>query len=250
MFRKKIKFITPYPDLVLHPVPIKKVVPQWYKDMKNYLSDKQNFQRPTVKKCVPVLDTFTSGYAILNPLDVVFWQDKDEDNEEVLRWEYPEALNEMNPTGSNINLHTMNVGISRHEPGQISKKFVRSNEYPIPLKILNPWIIKTPKNYSCLFTNPLNRENDGIRIIDGIVDTDDYDININFPFFIKKIKEGQSFILKKNQPVALVFPYQRDSWKMEIGKQSVDEIRGKRFKFNTLLTDKYKKMIWKGKKYD
>ena len=57
MLRKKIKFITPYPDLVLHPVPIKKVVPQWYKDMKNYLSEIQNFQRPTVKKCVPVLDT-------------------------------------------------------------------------------------------------------------------------------------------------------------------------------------------------
>ena len=250
MLRKKIKFLSPHSDILLHPIPIKKAVPQWYKDMKNYLGNISNFQRPTVKKCVPVLDTLTSGYAILNPFDIVFWQDFADDGEEILKWKYPESLDETNPTGSDINLHSLNVGIGSHAPKQVSNKFVRENEYPIPLKILNPWVIKTPRNYSCLFTNPFNRESDGIRIIDGIVDTDDYEININFPFFLKRLKEGQSYILKKNEPVALVFPYLRDSWSMEVAKETLEETRKKRFKFNTLLTDKYKKMIWKGKKYD
>jgi len=61
---------------------------------------------------------------------------------------------------------------------------------------------------------------------------------------------GQSFILKKNEPVALVFPYLRDSWTMEVAKETVEKTRNNRFQFNTLLTDKYKRMIWKGKKYD
>ncbi len=250
MLRKKIKFLSPHAELLTHPVPVKKVVPKWYKDMKNYLGAIQNYQKPTVKKCIPVLDTLTSGYAILNPFDIVFWPDIGDDGDEILRWKYPEALDEHNPTGSDINLQSLNVGVASHTPNQISTKFVRDNEYPIPLKILNPWVIKTPKNYSCLFTNPFNRESDGIRIIDGIVDTDDYKINVNFPFFLKRVKMGQSFILKKNEPVALVFPYLRDSWTMEVAKETVEKTRNNRFQFNTLLTDKYKRMIWKGKKYD
>ena len=122
--------------------------------------------------------------------------------------------------------------------------------YELAFKYLNPWKIKTPKNYSCIFTNPFNNKVDNIRIITGIVDTDDYDLNINFPFFLKKMQVGKSFILKKNAPIALVFPFLRDSWKMQIKKENNNVELKEEYKLFSFIEDGYKKCIWKRKKYD
>lgn len=240
MFSKRlIEFSSDVSDWLEHPVPAKKVVPTWYKEMKNY-TDKLNLLNPTIKKCVPVLDSLTSGYIILNPVETVFWQEGDR-----ILWEYPEAI-------SNVVLEK-GCGIEYHTMKQISKAFVRDNEYLQPFKYLNPWRIKTPKNYSCLFTNPFNRDDDGIRLIDGIVDTDTYPNTINFPFFLKKMKKHESFILKKNYPVALVFPFLRDEWKMKVKKNDIfDREKNSKafFKTFTILKDNYKKIFWSKKNYD
>ena len=66
----KISFISQAADLIEHPVPIKKVVPDWYKKLENYLNNDE--YQPTVKKCQPVLDSITMGYAILSPVDFLF----------------------------------------------------------------------------------------------------------------------------------------------------------------------------------
>ena len=128
-----------------------------------------------------------------------------------------------------------------------------SSEYEIAFKYLNPWKIKTPKNYSCLFVNPLNTEESGIRIISGIVDTDEYPENVNFPFFLKKLKKDEVFVLKKNDPIALVFPFLRDNWKMKIKEQtkkSRDKNLESQFKLFSFIKDGYKRTVWKRKNYD
>ena len=51
-------------------------------------------------------------------------------------------------------------------------------------KILNPWIITTPPGYSTLFVPPLNNSDDRFSIIAGIVDTDTFKNEINFPIVI------------------------------------------------------------------
>jgi hypothetical protein len=66
-------------------------------------------------------------------------------------------------------------------------------------KIINPWKIKTPKGYSCLFVSPLNNSDDRFSIISGIVDTDTFPNEINFPIIINgdKIPCFRKQLLKK-----------------------------------------------------
>jgi len=238
MFEKIIEFTSPHPDWLISPKPAKKCIPEWFKQMKNHFGEFKNYRNPTIKKCVPVLDSLTSGYLILNPAEVAFTQEKDE-----VVWNYKEDIHNIIPD--------LNIGIQTHNTKQISKDMCDSSEYEIAFKYLNPWKIKTPKNYSCIFTNPFNNKVDNIRIITGIVDTDEYELNINFPFFLKKMQVGESFVLKKNAPIALVFPFLRDSWKMQIKKEKYKEAESKEiFKLFSLIEEGYKKCIWKKKKYD
>ena len=60
-------------------------------------------------------------------------------------------------------------------------------------KIFNPWIIKTPPGYSCLFTSPLNNNDDRFNIIPGIVDNDIFDI-LDFSFFMSFFNSTSYFL--------------------------------------------------------
>ena len=49
VLEKIITFESQYKDFLLKPVPIKKLVPDWYKKLSNYTDDKLNYQNPTAK---------------------------------------------------------------------------------------------------------------------------------------------------------------------------------------------------------
>lgn len=243
MLEKIITFESQYKDFLLKPVPIKKLVPDWYKKLSNYTDDKLNYQNPTAKKCMPLLDSFTSGYAILNPIDIVFFKGV-ENGEEVVHWRYPH----------NFDLDkypNINIGIEVHKPNQINLGFIKENEYPVAFKILNPWIVRTPKNYSCLFVNPFNSSKERkIRTLDAIVETDSHCTQVNFPFFLKKFDENKSVVLEKGEPLILIFPYLRDNWKMKIKDVDSDIKLKKEFSLFSTIKDNYKKISWRRKSYD
>lgn len=243
MLEKKIIFKSKYKDILIHPTPIKKLLPEWFKKLPNYDGKKEAFINATAKKCVPLLDTFTSGYAILNPIDIIFWYDE-VDGQKGINWRTPDSLNlDKYPH--------INLGVTTHTKNQINIGFVRRDEMDFPFKYLNPWLIQTPKNYSCLFTNPFNYGHDrGLRILDGIVDTDVYYDKVNFPFFLKGFREGESFMLKKGDPVALVFPFLRNKWSMEIETLDEREHLGEMFKIFNNLVNNYRSKIWSKKTYD
>jgi len=236
---KKITFSSSYKDFILAPLPSKKLVPNWYKKMPNFNGEIKNFQRPTVKKCVPFLDSLTSGYFLLNPMDIVFWKEKED-----VHWRYPDQVN-------TNDFPNINVGIELHHLNQVSNEILREEEEEIVFKWLNPWVIKTPKNYSCLFVNPFHREDNPTRIIEGIVDTDQYCTQqINFPFFIKQLKEGESLLIKKGHPIVLIFPFLRDDWKLSIKNHDNAKMFLQKFKFFSKVADNYKSIFWKKKNYD
>lgn len=242
MLEKTIIFKSKYKDHVLEPVPIKKIIPDWYKKLSNYTDDVLNYQSPTAKKCIPLLDCFTSGYAILNPIDVVFWKEKGQD---VINWRYPFNL------GLDNKFPDINVGVEHHKPNQINEGFVREDEYPVPFKILNPWVIETPKDYSCLFINPFNSAKERkIRTLDAIVDTDNHHTQVNFPFFLKKFDENKSVLLEKGEPLILIFPFQRDNWKMKTESLDLQELYKKDFVLFSKMKDNYKRLWWRKKSYD
>ena len=110
-------------------------------------------------------------------------------------------------------------------------------------KFMMPWIIETPKGWSCKFSSPVNRWENKVKLIDGVVDTDTYPNYINLPFVWTGDEEGD-FLIKKGDPIAQVVPFKRQDLELEVG-----EIDTKKFmKGHNLMTlsfkDHYKNLFW------
>lgn len=121
-----------------------------------------------------------------------------------------------------LNLNADMVGnVHRKEQLEGSPYIEKNKNLPF-YKVLNPWVISTPPGYSCLFLPPMNNTDDRFSIIPGIVDTDTYKNEINFPFVINGDKYPTlETMIKKGTPYVQVIPFKRDRWKMKVEKISV-----------------------------
>ena len=93
----------------------------------------------------------------------------------------------------------------------------------------------------------MNRIEERWHIIEGVVDTDTYINEINFPFILKK--RDEQFLVKKGDPMVQVIPFKREAWKMWSGfyleklhVKTINLINGK-------WVDRYKKLFWNKKSY-
>lgn len=177
-------------------------MPEWYKDSPIFIKNKHDndivdngefFEKNnglssrqtnhTIKKCMPVFDTLSAGYILKIPSDIVVYQSK------------------VNPSDEEYKTHfawTRLGAVDSHDIQQVEgypHLGVHTNGLP---KFLNPWIIKTPPGYSCLFTTPMHR---GVpfTIMPGIVDTDTFEHPVNFPFEMNE--KGFEGTLKAGTPI-------------------------------------------------
>jgi hypothetical protein len=115
-------------------------------------------------------------------------------------------------------------------------------------KFNNPYGIKTPPGYSCLFIQPLHRES-RFTIFPGIVDTDTYTSQVNFPFILND--ENWEGIIPAGTPMAQVIPFKRESWTHSFGSEK--EIKEERLvsqKRKSMFINAYKKHFWNRKSYN
>jgi hypothetical protein len=223
MFKKIIEFSAPqeYCDLKEdYPTPIKNNIPEWYKKLQH------SFHNKTIKGCMPFLDTLTSGYLLKIAQDIVISHNVK--NEEGV----PDSYQFVNPiTLLTLQSKQLNVigeqGPSFHPIQQLGDSpLVEKNKGLSFHKILNPWTIKTPPGYSCLFLPPMNNQDDRFSILPGIVDTDRFYQEVNFPVVFNGDKyETLNTTLKKGTPYVQVFPFKRDNWKMEITPQKKPSVK-------------------------
>jgi hypothetical protein len=212
------------------PVLASKFLPKWYKDLESYIGGKKapeatGSNPSTIKRCIPVFDAITAGYLIVSPADVYISQ---KDGFPLYQW--------------------ANHGLIQFHPVEQAPNHPNRNghilSYP---KWINPWSIKTPKGYSCLFTAPKHRDN-VFTILDGIVDTDTYSAPVNFPFVLNDITfEG---LIPAGTPIAQVIPFKRDSFELEIG--NIIDFENQHKTANKLMTkffDSYKTQFWTKKEY-
>lgn len=210
------------------PQPASQFVPDWYKKMSSYTNGKKvpidSGSNGTVKKCMPVFDAITAGYIITSSADLYVEQI---DGEPYYRWAAMDL----------IAFHS-----TFQTPGHPFKK--SDDDTP---KFINNWAIKTPKGYSCLFVNPMHRDLP-FTILPGIVDTDSYLRNVNFPFVLNDLTwEG---LIPAGTPIAQVIPFKRESWKMEFGtKKTNQETLGQMDKMSLVFWDRYKRFWWQRKEY-
>jgi hypothetical protein len=227
MFNKKIKFCATSKDMVdvwPHPKPASQFIPEEYKKLERF--EKGNMHNPTLKTCIPFLDSMTAGYII--PFDQDYLVDPVEKDFSVTP-----ATREQHDFGY-------------HKKTQLPKSW-RKSAGENAGKFINKWLIKTPPGYSCLFIHPMNRVEERWKIIEAIVDTDTYINTINFPFILKK--RDKQFLIKKGDPMIQVIPFKRESWKMWSGFY-YEKLHSKT---QNLLqsgwVDKYKKMFWNKKSF-
>ena len=227
MFDKKITFCAINEgmlDVWPHPQPASRFIPDEYKKLKRFKEN--NLHNPTVKTCVPFLDSLTMGYII--PFDQDYLVDPVEDDF---------AVTPANKEQSDFGFHNQT---------QLPEEWKETTGKNAG-KFHNKWLIKTAPGYSCLFIKPMNRIETRFDIIAVVVDTDTYINTINFPFILNK--RDQQFLIKKGEPMVQVIPFKRESWKMWSGFY-LEKAHGKVLSMlNSEWVDRYKKMFWRKKSY-
>jgi hypothetical protein len=246
MFEKVIEFSAHEDYFALkedYPTPIKLNIPEWYKKLDH------GFGNFTVKGCIPFLDTLTSGYLLRMPQDfhvrhnVKNKHNLDDSFQTFALHSVSGLLNE-----KSINL---NSTVDIHNINQIpNSPFIEKNKNLPFYKILNPWKIKTPKGYSCLFLPPLNNSDDRFSIIPGIVDTDTFPIEINFPIIINGDKYPiLETLIKKGTPYVQIIPFKRDNWKMKLKSNKETDLRKNQIFFRLKILNVYKDKFWSKKSW-
>ena len=219
-----IKFHAPrnVVDAFPHPFPAGKVLPDWFKDLPPALSSHP--RSSSVKRCIPFLEALSQGYIIPFHCDVFVRANNGE-----LDFEFAEK--------------EVSKGMDDHSYDQVFGHPLKDTQYgSLPLKWLNLWTIETPKEYSCLFTAPLNRPDKRFKIIDGIVDTDSYYNPIHFPF-VWTGGDGE-FLITKGTPLIQVIPFKRISTKHEIGILDQRKKDKTQNKLVTLFNSGYRRLHW------
>lgn len=211
------------------PKPSSAFIPEWYKNTLSYIGDEKKptgfgSTPATLKRCMPVFDAMTAGYVITTPVDVFVSQ---KDGAPWYEWAHFDF-------------------IKFHSLEQAPEHPVNKAKFDYP-KFQNPWAIETPKGYSTFFTQPMHRDAP-FKILDGIVDTDKYTDAVNFPFVLNDpMFEG---LIPQGTPMAQVIPFERESWKMELGSfDDVNENRDIINKTRSRFFDAYRNLYWNRKEY-
>jgi hypothetical protein len=182
--------ITHFPE----PYPASQAVPEWLKGMPMLSGDGPD-QR-TLKRCPPFLGAITAGYIIPAVSDIHFWCDA--------------------------------AGLLRVQEPQFVETHVHAQYAAAPfgdktvVKFLNPWLVRTPPGYSTLFCSPFNRFDLPFSVLAGVVETDTFYREVNFPA-ISMMRPDSTFMIPKGTPLVQVIPIRREDWNSKT--VPVDEAR-------------------------
>jgi hypothetical protein len=188
MFKPKTRFTTEPAlyDIIPKPIPARHMLPDWFKKLAPFTEkDDTKWLNRTIKRCPPVLDALSTGYILTTPAEIELIIS---DEGDLVEW----RCDFIRPV------------IEAHHETQITGN---PNLPKPPLKFLNYWAIETPKGWSTLFVNPLNRDNSIIDAMSGIVETDKYFEYINFPSFLRV--KGKTITIPRNYPIVQAIPFKR-----------------------------------------
>ena len=246
MFSKKIKFQAPKSYIEnnqdILPVPTKLNIPEWFKKLSHTPMIK------TIKGCMPFLDSLTAGYILKMPVDYYVEHNVTVAGEKKTGFKCSHSyMTEENKT-INLNFDTKK---EFHPTKQIENSPLLQKNHNLPVhKIFNPWLIKTPPGYSTLFIPLMNNQDDRFSIIPGIVDTDTFVMEINFPIIFNgdKYKELKT-VIKRGTPYVQLIPFKRDSWKMSVEPVDTVKLGEEKGYYFKLLVNNYKNFHWSKKSW-
>lgn len=175
------------------PYPAGKEIPEWFKSMpvvgETQVVAETQADRivKTVKNCPPFLEAMTCGYIIPLADDITLTVD---------------YLGQFH--GESANIEIVHFHSASQVPGAPFERCAIA-------KILSPWLIRTPPGYSALFQPLLNRFEQRLIPLAGLVETDIFYRNVNFPAVLT-IPPGTTLSLPKGTPLVQVIPIKRDEF--------------------------------------
>jgi hypothetical protein len=217
-----------------YPKPSKKYIPEWYKKIPIFTNGAKKLKYPldhgmpnvTLKKCVPFLDAMSSGYMVTLEEDV-----------------YIEQINGI----PNIRWRSNDEVLSWHTLDQIINLPIPDTYHAMVAKWVNNWTISVPKNYSVLFSHPLNRIDLPFFTLSGLVNCDLYPLPVQFPFILKKGFEG---IIESGTPICQLTIIKNEAWKTEVLKyDKISTYKNKKSFFKTFIGS-YKTNFWSRHSYE
>lgn len=178
------------------PVPAFKKIPNWFKKLQNSCGHRDSFGQPalTAKRCIPMLDALSTGWILSSHGDVTLRVS-----------ESGEFIEDISPKvfGSVVEYHSIDQLGGKNSP-----------TYPGPaVKFINHWVVKTAPGYSCLFVPCLNHLEEKFTLFSGVVDTDNYPKEVNFPGILHG-KDTEIYI-PAGTPLMQVIPFKRNDIKRE-----------------------------------
>ena len=225
-----------------------KYLPQWFKNLPRTIPGEHKNTPGTVKRCIPALEACTQGFIIPSWTD---WHIIVADTEIMAKNEEGEEI--VVDTEPMINVTAAgNLGlgdaISKHGWEQVGDDCPLQH-YPVGkvlLKFTNPWVIETAPGWSCAFKSPANSYNN-IRLVEGVVDTDTYRRQINFPFFWDGCKKGE-YEINKGDPLVHVIPFKREKLELQFDTWDHEYMSQMDVAHDTHFYDKYRKLWWHKRK--
>lgn len=212
------------------PVPIKTLVPTWYRLAEDTFTTDDGTVAPGLKKCAPFLDSMISGYAFVTPFDIEI--SRNDDGSLKIVWDGPEPFHDF-------------IIERDHKQGSTIPR--PAGHLPNHLAFSGKWGWKTPKGWSTLVVAPLNRFDLPWTITSGIIDSDEFNSNGNLPFFLREDFVG---VVPKGTLIAQLIPVKRAAWHHvpnNVGKRYLNELQGR---FIRTKGHSYKKDMWTRKKFD
>lgn len=194
------------------PVPAVTNMPSKWKEMSPFIGSDtklkiRNYEpNLTAKKCIPMFDAITSGYHIPLVADI---QVSKQGQDSFFTWK------------TKINIVTM------HNKNQTLGLDIPYGFNDQPFKWEAMFFIKTPPGWSSLFIHPTGYSDLPFRTISGVVDTDVYEQEIAFPFWIQNDFEG---IIEQGTPIVQIIPFKRESWKSEFDSFDDKELQKRKDK--------------------
>jgi hypothetical protein len=213
-------------DTFPRPYPANRDVPEWFKAMPTETqvqgtdapgADAPGMDGPgmttgTVKNCPPFIEAITCGYIIPLAADISLSLDS------------AGVFHGAGRTGFDPAISRYADIVQIHKAAQV--KGAPFENCPV-VKILNPWLIRTPPGCSALFLPPLNRFQMPLYPLAGLVETDIFYREVNFPAVLM-IPPGTTLTLRKGTPFVQVIPIKRDEYQSEFVPLDVETYRTSR----------------------
>lgn len=221
--------------LVTVPKPANNYLPQWFKDMPALIPNMNNTKMDeTAKRCMPFVDSLTSGYIQELPCDIeINYKGTQEDSkQDIITYNWAGEVRPMSTREEDLGSKNVFNGFS----GYYNAEF-HWNSF---------WEPKTPKGYSTLYYHPSNRVDLPFTTLSGIIDTDMWSTHGPVPFLIKK---GFTGIIPAGTPIYQMIFIKRDSWNSNSSVYDEDEQRKITYSARKFFIGGYKKQYWQRKEY-